>query len=148
VIWCLVTAVCVLFLRLLLPCWCAWSVLFLHDDGVRSVAQSVPTAPWQYSDSPWYVCLCVLQMKSLTLCVYVWLCSVKECIQVKKIHSDQYARVPKHRGSLFLFDPVIGLIELSQHFIEVKKRIPKREVTPYWRLAQLHLLYLYILWHC
>jgi hypothetical protein len=33
-------------------------------------------------------------------------------VQVKKTHSDQYARVPKHGGMLFIFHPVIGLVEL------------------------------------
>jgi hypothetical protein len=33
-------------------------------------------------------------------------------IQVKKTHSDKYARVPKHGGSLSLFATVIGLVEL------------------------------------
>jgi hypothetical protein len=33
-------------------------------------------------------------------------------IQVKKVQSDQYARVPKHGRMLTLFDPVIGLVEL------------------------------------
>jgi hypothetical protein len=33
-------------------------------------------------------------------------------VQVKKTHSDPYARVPKHGRMLFLFDPVIGLVEL------------------------------------
>jgi hypothetical protein len=27
-------------------------------------------------------------------------------------HSDQYKRVPKHGGMLFLFNPVIALVEL------------------------------------
>jgi hypothetical protein len=33
-------------------------------------------------------------------------------IQVKKVQSDQYARVPNRDGSLSLFNPVIGLVEL------------------------------------
>jgi hypothetical protein len=33
-------------------------------------------------------------------------------VQVKKTHSDQYARVPKHGRMLFLFDPVKGLVKL------------------------------------
>jgi hypothetical protein len=31
--------------------------------------------------------------------------------QVKKLWSDQYARVPKHVGMLALFHPVIDLVE-------------------------------------
>jgi hypothetical protein len=50
-------------------------------------------------------------------------------VQVKKTHPDQYSKVPKPGDSLSLFDPVIGLVELWRHFIEVKKQIPKREVT-------------------
>jgi hypothetical protein len=42
-------------------------------------------------------------------------------VQVKKTHSDQYARVPKHGRMLFLFNPVIGL--------EAKKQHHKKEVT-------------------
>jgi hypothetical protein len=44
-------------------------------------------------------------------------------VQVQKTHSDQYSRVPKHGGSLSLFDPIIGLAELGRHFIEAKKQI-------------------------
>jgi hypothetical protein len=33
-------------------------------------------------------------------------------VQVKRVHSDQYARVSKHGRMLALFHPVIGLDEL------------------------------------
>jgi hypothetical protein len=48
---------------------------------------------------------------------------------LKKTHLEQHARVPKHGRMLFLFDPVIGLVELWRHFIEAKKQHHKRELT-------------------
>jgi hypothetical protein len=67
-------------------------------------------------------------------------------VEWKKMHSDQYARVPKHGRMLSLFDPVVDLVELWRHFIEAKKQFLLKEVAPHWRLARLHLLYLYVLW--
>jgi hypothetical protein len=47
-------------------------------------------------------------------------------VRVKKVQSDQYARVPKHGRMLSLFDPVIGLVELCHHLTETKDRFPKK----------------------
>jgi hypothetical protein len=54
-------------------------------------------------------------------------------IQVKKVQSDQYARVPNYGRMLSLFDPVLGLVELGHHFIEAKKQTLKREVISHLR---------------
>jgi hypothetical protein len=73
---------------------------------------------------------------------------ISKGVQVKKMQSDQYARVPKLDRMLTLFDPVIGLVELWHHLTETKKNFLKREVTLLWKLVLLHLLYLYFLWRC
>jgi hypothetical protein len=71
-------------------------------------------------------------------------------VQVKKTHSDQYARVPKHGSMLSLFDPVIGLVELWCHLTETKEAESNNGINSSlnWRLVRLSLLYLYVLWCC
>jgi hypothetical protein len=62
--------------------------------------------------------ICIDSLKCLTARHWI----LAKNVQVKKTHSDQYARVPKHGRMLFLFDPVIGLVEWWRHLIEAKKQ--------------------------
>jgi hypothetical protein len=65
-------------------------------------------------------------------------------VQVKRTHSDQYARVCKNMVECYLSSATsYGLVELWCHFIKAKKQTSRSEVTPHWRLARLHLLSLF-----